>query len=267
MAKCMKCGLSIGPFDRKVKFNEGPLCIECFKNLGIPGVSNDLSYEETKKNRLVAKAEFAFDQTDYSQLQKYLANLKADEERPYIYRVGNLARFDDGERILCLADRPRYSNYEASWQRIPYDHIVDFELLRDGTSIGQGVGATVAGGLLFGVAGAIVGNAIGKNSSSATCSSLSIKIATSDQSQPVVYLNLIKEKTQTSSKEYEYLFDSAQRILAKLQMISAEQPKEEPIAVKVPSAADEILKFKKLADEGIITSEEFEAKKRQLLDL
>ena len=83
----------------------------------------------------------------------------------------------------------------------------------------------------------------------------------------MVYLNLIKEKTQTSSKEYEYLFDSAQRILAKLQMISAEQTKEEPIAVKAPSAADEILKFKKLADEGIITSEEFEAKKRQLLNL
>ena len=32
-------------------------------------------------------------------------------------------------------------------------------------------------------------------------------------------------------------------------------------------AADEIVKFKKLADDGIITQEEFEAKKKQLLGL
>ena len=33
------------------------------------------------------------------------------------------------------------------------------------------------------------------------------------------------------------------------------------------SAADEIAKYKKLADDGIITQEEFEAKKKQLLGL
>ena len=35
----------------------------------------------------------------------------------------------------------------------------------------------------------------------------------------------------------------------------------------VTSSADEIVKLKKLADDGIITQEEFEAKKKQLLDL
>lgn len=33
------------------------------------------------------------------------------------------------------------------------------------------------------------------------------------------------------------------------------------------SGAEEILKFKKLCDDGIITQEEFEAKKKQLLGL
>ena len=37
--------------------------------------------------------------------------------------------------------------------------------------------------------------------------------------------------------------------------------------VQQASTADEILKFKKLADDGIITQEEFEAKKKQLLGL
>lgn len=35
----------------------------------------------------------------------------------------------------------------------------------------------------------------------------------------------------------------------------------------ITSSADEILKFKKLLDEGIITKEEFEIKKKQLLNL
>lgn len=37
--------------------------------------------------------------------------------------------------------------------------------------------------------------------------------------------------------------------------------------IQVQSDADEILKFKKLMDEGIISTEEFEAKKKQLLGL
>ncbi len=43
----------------------------------------------------------------------------------------------------------------------------------------------------------------------------------------------------------------------------AHQPKE----TTQSSAADEIAKFKKLADNGVITQEEFEAKKKQLLGL
>lgn len=33
------------------------------------------------------------------------------------------------------------------------------------------------------------------------------------------------------------------------------------------SAADEIVKYKKLADDGVITQEEFEAKKKQMLNI
>jgi len=33
------------------------------------------------------------------------------------------------------------------------------------------------------------------------------------------------------------------------------------------SSADEIMKYKKLLDDGIITADEFEKKKRQFLDL
>jgi hypothetical protein len=46
-------------------------------------------------------------------------------------------------------------------------------------------------------------------------------------------------------------------------------PAEMPQSQKIPpiSTADEILKFKQLFDIGAITQEEFEAKKKQLLEL
>jgi len=40
-----------------------------------------------------------------------------------------------------------------------------------------------------------------------------------------------------------------------------------PAAGPVVSAADEITKFKKLLDDGVISAEEFEQKKKQLLGL
>lgn len=267
MAKCLGCGMSLGPFDRKVKFNDGALCIECFKKQGIPGVTERISYEETKKSKLVASAESAFNNTNVSELEEYLSELRSDSENPAVYRVGNLARFDDEARVLQLADRPRYYCYKTFWRNIPYNSIVDFELLSDGTSVGQGVGATIAGGLLFGAAGAIAGNAIGKSASGPVCSSLRLKVATSDQSNPVLYLDLVKEKLSTSTSEYGYLFDSAQQILAKLQSLSSDSSQEDAPSPKALSEADEILKFKKLADAGVITAEEFEAKKKQLLGL
>ncbi len=47
-----------------------------------------------------------------------------------------------------------------------------------------------------------------------------------------------------------------------------EQAKEETFTAQSgTSAADEILKYKQLMDQGIITEEEFEAKKKQLLAL
>ena len=47
---------------------------------------------------------------------------------------------------------------------------------------------------------------------------------------------------------------------------SSKRKKKEPIVQQL-SAADEILKFKQLLDMGVITQEEFDKKKKQLLDL
>ncbi|MGY3186194.1 SHOCT domain-containing protein [Lysinibacillus sp. TE18511] len=60
------------------------------------------------------------------------------------------------------------------------------------------------------------------------------------------------------------------RISKKLSLlIVAEEETEaiQPVAQNQISAADEILKFKKLLDDGILTKEEFDDKKKQLLGI
>ena len=49
-------------------------------------------------------------------------------------------------------------------------------------------------------------------------------------------------------------------------LISATPKKESERRDKVISTADELLKFKSLLDEGIVTQKEFYQKKKQLLD-
>ena len=67
-------------------------------------------------------------------------------------------------------------------------------------------------------------------------------------------------------------YQNAQEILSLLQLICSQRETDNPIGstntpVQDVSAADEIRKFKALMEEGIITEEEFLAKKKQLLGL
>lgn len=62
--------------------------------------------------------------------------------------------------------------------------------------------------------------------------------------------------------------DQAQRVLSLLQVIfDRRQAPQVPVQEPVQFAADEILKFRQLLDAGVITKEEFTAKKKELLGL
>ena len=62
--------------------------------------------------------------------------------------------------------------------------------------------------------------------------------------------------------------NNAQECLSLLQIMCDTSASQEPVqSAPVASAADEIMKFKGLLDAGVITQEEFDAKKKQLLGL
>ena len=133
------------------------------------------------------------------------------------------------------------------------------------------LGEQLLGGLLFGGVGDVVGSAASKRKVHETCRSLRIKITVRDVKHPTEYIDLLTMGSiDKSSWSYRNLMQRAQEIISTLQVLQDAANKEEERTVQYApvqnmSTADEIMKFKKLLDNGIITKEEFEEQKRKLL--
>lgn len=149
-----------------------------------------------------------------------------------------------------------------------FDEIVDFELIQNGNSITKGgLPTAVVGGILSGGVGALVGATVGKKKATQQITEFRIKIVTRNALSPDVYINLLPAgKTKSNSIIFRNSAASAERILSWLTIITSDDKKSKA-SPSTLSAADEILKFKRLLDEGIITQDEFEEKKSQLLNL
>lgn len=187
--------------------------------------------------------------------------------------VSSYFAMDDNSEQWAIAKGlfPSYKNCT------PYDYadIVDFELLEDGSSISRGgLGRALVGGALFGGVGAIVGGVTGKKKNKLTCTSLMIKITVNDTARPVEYIKFITSSTYKTGLVYKSAYKNAQEIMSLLQLIANKVCEKKAAAQNPPvvvmqsvSAVDEIRKLKELLDDGIISQDEFEAKKKQLLGI
>lgn len=150
-----------------------------------------------------------------------------------------------------------------------YKDILDFELLEDGTSIIKGgLARSVVGGAIFGGVGAIVGGVTGNRKVHQKCNSLKIKITLNRTDTPIIYINLISKPIEKYYEAYKDAYNNAQKILSLLQIICNQVMEDNSSVEKTNyfSVADEIRKFKQLFDDGIISEEEFNTKKKQLLE-
>ena len=130
-----------------------------------------------------------------------------------------------------------------------------------------GLGTAVAGGILFGGVGAIVGGGLGKKQKDVV-NKMSIIINLRDEWVPRIEIILIKSETKRNGLVYKSSKSLAQQIISLLTIISDGQNDTSDIPSSAnSSAADELLKFKQLLDMGVISQEEFDAKKKQLLQL
>lgn len=167
--------------------------------------------------------------------------------------------------------------FKISFNYYRFDELNTYELLENGSAVisgGLGVGRAIVGGVLLGGVGAVLGGVTKKRKQTNFVDSLKILVTFKNRKPVSTTIDFIKKK-QEKDKKYEQILAKAQETLSGFDYIVniLESDSHEELVGTIAgnnsttSVTDELRKFKELADEGIITTEEFEAKKKELLNL
>jgi len=161
---------------------------------------------------------------------------------------------------------------DKSYKIYKFDNIVSFTPIEEGHNQTKkhGITRAVVGGVIAGGAGAVVGAVTGgKNYDYIDKLGVVITFKNNENIRLMFLTSETKKGGLIANNYYKQFHDVCGVLDATInkntQQLQLEQQKK--LANSGPSSADEIAKFKKLAEDGIITQEEFEAKKKQLLDL
>lgn len=236
-ATCSICGKKAGL--NRYHLPGGIVCKDCFKKAGY----NALSAMPTKE-----------------EVQARIKGLDTIKYFKATHRVG--------DHILINRDEKTWYVYPAK-KVYTFEELIDYEIIENGSSVSsKGIGKAIAGGLLFGGVGAIVGGVTAKAKTSSILNELKIKVVVDDFDAPNTFIDLLIVKPLTKPAAIESVMKTAQNIISLLDLIKNNQNNSvAEIKSTTISEADEILKFKELLDKGIITEEEFQAKKKQILGL
>lgn len=245
---CCICGDKEG----KKKIVDGFICKDCLHLCSIPFQIK--INKNTKRELIVAEIE------NNKNNKKLLGTFEATK------KIGSYIEFDEQKRLWLIPDG--FASKKVNPKIYKFDDIMEYELLENGYSITKGgVGRAIAGGVLLGGVGAIVGGVTGKKKTKSIINNLKIKITVNEISNPSVYINLIMSPTKDNSFTYKMAYSSAQEILSTLSIITknAQNANNQNINNQT-SVADELIKLKQLLDDGILTQEEFTREKGKILN-
>lgn len=174
--------------------------------------------------------------------------------------IGLKFRIDDEHKLFMLGQT-----------LFRFDQLESYHVFEDGSTVmssKHGIGRAVVGHMLFGVGGALVGAGTAKTTSSDICDLLQIRLEVKNYFDKTFDITLAEDVSK-SSESYKSAVIRLEKYTKAFNSILGIKPEEVPQEPQntLFSEADEILKFRKLCDAGIITEEEFQAKKKQLLHL
>lgn len=246
---CVICGAELSIWNGQFKLSDGVLCRDCIMRTGLGFNENITKTLNTAAIRQLIEQQ--------SHQFEYDSRFVASAD------FGEIA-FDDK---MCLVRIKKLVGFHHEFKYYKYNQIANYELLENGSSVTKSkgtIGRAVVGGLLFGGIGAIVGGATSKRTTNTVCNSLKLMISFTNNPIPTDDIKLISGEVSTSSQTYSAACDKAQKIIFALQQIIDSNATPQ---ISSSSPADEILKYKRLLDEGIITVDEFNQKKKQLLGM
>lgn len=248
---CGTCSSEVGL--NRYKTADGWICPSCFKACGYT-----FSTSIKKKNQEEIN-------NDLAEMEKQLAKISQFNASQ---KVQGFLEINDEKKLWFIPNTDIFNKNKVPKLR-KYSDIVDFELLEDGEVVSKGgLGRAVAGGVLFGAVGAIVGGVTSGKKTKEYCTSLKIKITLNTPAEPIVYIDFLDTKHKKNSFTYKTFHSSAQETMSLLTIIKNQNSATQKITQSSEtSVADELMKFKTLLDQGVLTQEEFDIKKKELLNL
>ena len=275
MQECTICEKNVSKLKAfKLKGGEY-VCFDCVKKAG----HNPMTWISvfTTKEKLLDEIRSNTSSESRTQKSNIDSMKETFDRRRSSLGLGAKARVSDTFR----PDKSFYKRFyidtvHKKWQALGpvhnYSDLVSYEYQEDGvTVVSGGVGSAVVGGALFGSVGAVVGAANKKKKLADFVNSMKIRLTVKDMNNPTEYIDMnpVRIRMKRSSGQYRKNLEETREILSCLELIIRENQKSLSASEnsKPADAADEILKYKKLLDAGAITQEEYEAKKKQLLNL
>ncbi|MFD1385665.1 SHOCT domain-containing protein [Oceanobacillus oncorhynchi subsp. oncorhynchi] len=222
-------------------------------------VSSKRQQDQERNKRESKSKELSVDFKPTKQIGRFIAFDNERKKWAKLYKGSNLEVNQSAIGIQNSSNTTIEEVYD-------YGDIINFEILEDGESVASGgLGRAMVGGILFGGAGAIVGGVTGRKKSKEICNSLRLKMTVDNINKPVVYIDFIDTPIKRNSDVFKGIAEMAQESLSTFQLICDKQEPENN--QQNTSASDEIKKYKELLDSGAITDDEYNQKKKQLLDL
>lgn len=200
--------------------------------------------------------------------------------------VKNFYKFlvDNEGRKICIMN-------EYSQKILPFEDIINVELIENGITLTtkstiRTIGGTLVGGALAGGAGAIVGGLSGNSKNIQKVSDVQIRMRIRNLDDPAIVIKCFDAKTMTvegkpikpTSMEghlYREGKQHAQRILDLVSVIIDDVDKNNSSATTITSTttssssstsiADELKKLAELKNDGILTQSEFDEQKAKIL--
>ena len=214
-------------------------------------------------------------------LSAIASNLADFNPSTTIAGVKNFYKFiiDNEHRNVCYVD-------ERESRVIPFEDIINVELIENGTTLStkstmRTIGGSLVGGAVAGGAGAIVGGLSGNSKQIQKFTDVQIRMRIRDLNNPVLLIKCFDAKTMTvegkpvkpdslAGWSYKEGKEHAQRILDLVSVIIDDVDKKRGGTQSVSSEdstsiADELAKLSDLKAKGVLTQEEFDQQKEKLL--
>ena len=215
----------------------------------------------------------------YSVISGYKRDQHADDVKKQLYDGGfhiDETVTSKNERYSISVDTTNkkwcFFDAETEYPQImDYNDLLNFEIVEDGESVVQGrSGSILVGGVLFGGIGALAGASRSKKISD-TCTNLSIKLIVNDVKNPLISFPLIEGTVEKSSDYYKSSYRNANEFEAILQIILANANNEKQLYdfehEEKDSIKQQLQELKEMLDDGLITQDDYEQKKKQILGL